>query len=57
MVLLVAILGYLLLSAGVVVSVCVLSARMSRHEDWDEIPLIDRREELNVVQEYQADIA
>lgn len=49
--------AYLILTAIVTLSVCVLSARMRRHEDWEETPIVDKSSGGHAVPEYQTDVA
>jgi hypothetical protein len=46
---------YILLAALVIVSVCVLSARMSQREGPAESPIMDHRVEAATSREYQTD--
>lgn len=48
---------YFVVTAVIVISVCVLSARMSRHEEWSERPLVESRSEATSTRDYQADTA
>ena len=57
MVWLAAIVGYFLITAVIIVAVCALSARMSQHEDWGEVPMVEARSEASSGREYQADAA
>lgn len=57
MIFLAAIAAYFIISAVVILSVCVLSARMSQREDWSEVPLAENRAEANAARDYQADVA
>ncbi|NJN53543.1 MAG: hypothetical protein HC804_01590 [Anaerolineae bacterium] len=49
--------GYLLVTAVIIIAVCVLSARMSQHEDWSETPIVETRMESAKGRDYQADPA
>lgn len=49
--------AYFIASAIVILSVCVLSARMSQREEWSEVPLAENRAETNAARDYQADVA
>ncbi|HRQ40395.1 MAG TPA: hypothetical protein PLD25_20980 [Chloroflexota bacterium] len=48
---------YFLVTAVIVISVCALSARMSRHEEWSEMPIVETRSEAASSRDYQADTA
>ncbi len=48
---------YFLVTAVIVISVCALSARMSRHEEWSETPIVEPRTESASARDYQADTA
>lgn len=55
MVIIIAIFAYLLLTAIVTLSVCVLSAKMRRHEDWEETPLVEQKTDGRVP-DYQTEL-
>ena len=48
---------YFLVTAVIVIGVCALSARMSRHEDWSEVPLVEVRAESASGRDYKTDPA
>jgi len=52
-----AVAGYFILTAIVTLSVCVLSARMRRNEDWEETPIIIEETERQSVPDFQTDVA
>jgi hypothetical protein len=52
-----AIAAYFILTAIVTLSVCVLSARMRHHENWEETPIIENNPERHSLPDYQTDIA
>lgn len=49
--------AYLILTGIVTLSVCVLSARMRRHEDWEETPIVDNNTGSHAAPDYQTDVA
>ncbi len=49
--------AYFLLTALIIIFVCVLSSRVSREEKWEETPIIESHSERNVAPDYQTDAA
>ena len=56
MLIITAIAVYFILTAIVTLSVCVLSARMRHHEDWEETPLVEKNLEGHTIPEYQTEL-
>ncbi len=57
MIWLIAIGVYLVVTAVIIISVCALSARISRQEDWAETPIVEGRGETSTRRDYQTDAA
>ncbi len=48
---------YFLATAVIVISVCALSTRMSQHEEWGEVPIVETQGEASLSRDYQTDVA
>ena len=57
MIVLVIVAGYFTLTALIVISVSVLSARMSKLEDWEEAPIVEQDSDAQHLPDYQTDVA
>jgi hypothetical protein len=56
MIFLAAVVAYFIVTAIIVLSICVLSARMSEREEWSETPLVENQPEPNLAREMQKDV-